>query len=82
DDQQSILFGDCNITLKQPRIEFQQRNDMLVALAKSQLKGNLFIHNMIVFFFSFLQNRLPNHSLRKDQLGIEETYIILDSDPP
>ncbi|CAL9137881.1 unnamed protein product, partial [Musa acuminata var. zebrina] len=76
DDQRSILFGDCNITLKQPRIEFQQRNDMLVALAKSQLK------RQFVFFFSFLQNRSPNHSLRKDQLGIEETYIILDSDPP
>ncbi|THU45093.1 hypothetical protein C4D60_Mb02t14240 [Musa balbisiana] len=57
DDQRSILFGDCNITLKQPRIEFQQRNDLLVALAKSHLKGNL--------------NSSPNHSLRKDQLGIE-----------
>ncbi|CAL9080296.1 unnamed protein product, partial [Musa textilis] len=69
--------GDCNITLKQPRIEFQQRNDMLVALEKRRLKGNLYF-----FFFSFLLNSSPNHSLRKDQQGIEETYIISDSDPP
>ncbi|URD91162.1 hypothetical protein MUK42_27994 [Musa troglodytarum] len=41
---------------------------MLVALEKRRLKGNL--------------NSSPNHSLRKDQQGIEETYIISDSDPP